>query len=70
MQISYLTLAVVLMYYIICCISVRVVRPRVKGEQTIFTALNFELKYVYGWIFFPSDTFSVIPTRIRRGKFK
>ena len=70
MQISYLTLALILMYYIICCISVRVVRPRVKVSKPFFTTLNFELKYVYGWIFFPSDTFSVIPTRIRRGKFK
>ena len=42
MQISYLkTVAVVLMYYIICCISVRVVRPRVKGEQTIFYCSEF-----------------------------
>ena len=41
MQISYLTLAVVLMYYIICCISVRVVRPRVEGEQTIFYSAQF-----------------------------
>ena len=66
LQIRNITLAVVLPHYI-CCISVHVVRPR---EQTIFSLSILSINIYRLFPFLPSDTFSVIPTRISRSESK